>query len=238
LLAVCLFCSWVPVIALSFVSAVFLKVYPVLLFPILIAKYGWRFLLYFVVFSALLCFLFWNQLLQYVPNLIGRVGFAGLEENIAPHALFFVAFSFLNEVLPEWSWGWVKNGFYVFAIIYLLINLYFDFKMYKKNMLTNNFHLASAAYLPAMLFFPNQVFTYSGIILFLVFVILETYAVQVKELKAENILPLAQVGTMFGASAYKSVTDNLNFHAIAPFCLVVISVYILLIKRKVFLKAY
>ncbi len=93
--------------------------------------------------------------------------------------------------------------------------------------------MASTAYLPAMLFFPNLVFAYSGIILFLLFVILEKNNHMVKALGAKNIIPLAEVMIMFCATAYAGVTDMTFFHLIPPLGLAIVAVYTLLIKGQI-----
>lgn len=227
--------AWV--IGLCFVLAVWMKIYPIVLLPFLVFRHGPRILPYIGVPFLALVVIWWTELQQYIPNLLNRGGRGGFEENLSPHGLFLaLRAGFANQFDIDMP-ALIGKSFYAFAVPYLLANVYFDWRLARMGQLLPHADMFGAAYLPAMLFFPQLVFPYSGVVLLLLFVVLIGYAASHLRPWQQSALPWAQVAVMFPASGYAVVTGVPLFHAIPQIGVFAIAALAICVKYRLWQEA-
>jgi hypothetical protein len=172
---------------------------------------------------------------EYIPHLLGRMGAVRFAENISPHGL---ARAFQQQIGFGWSekaGALINKSFYAYALPYVAYNLALDYKAYRVGFLSRpeTFAVIAASYLPAMLFFPSLVYAYSGIVLLLLFAVLESRpAATLIPNSLRFFLPVLEVGAAFNAVAYALMTNDVHFHAIPQFAVAALSLCAVLVKRR------
>lgn len=231
LLAGCLFAESLILVALCFVLAVLIKIYPLIFLPFLWFRYGRPFVVRAGVLTLLALLLFFPLFQDYVPNLLARLSLARFDENLSPQGLLYglqLWFPHMVPWLPALLGALIKG----LVAVYIGINVYLDWRLAQTSRLQANAALAGAAWLPAMLFFPGLVYAYSAVILFLLFAVLEDCMhVQARPTERWAVL-VAEISLMFGATAYASVTGVMAFHAIPQIGLILLAILTLRVKSR------
>jgi hypothetical protein len=219
-LSICLFVSPSFVKSLSFVFIIFSKIYPLILGPYLLLTVR-NFWLYATLIAGLFMIFFHNEFFQYLPNLQMRVNYFRFSENISPHSLF-AYFSNLMQCN-------CFNLFYLYAIPYLILNLYLDWRIIQKDKHMHLQILVGSLSLIPMLFFPSVVYAYSGIILLIPMVVLDTFASKFSK-KIIFLIALLEALLMFPTVAYVKATGLEIFYGIPPLSLWISSLVIIIWK--------
>jgi hypothetical protein len=221
-LALCLYSNSSLVKSTSFVVIVLTKVYPILLAPFFILTVK-RFWLYAGV-MAILCFaIFSNEFIQYLPNLNARVNTYRFSENMSPHGLFH----FLSMTL-ERQW---QSYFYVYAIPYVLVNVILDWKILKNDTQNQTILLLGSFWVIPMLFFPSVVYAYSGIILLLPMLAIDTLNISFSK-KIIVLIAAMETLLMFPTVGFAKVTGFELWYAIPPLMLWIASLVVIIWKIR------
>ena len=230
-LALCLYSKSALIKSTSFVVIVLTKVYPILLGPFFIFTVK-RFWFYAGAITLLCIAIFSNEFIQYLPNLNARVNTYRFSENMSPHGLFH----FLSNKL-ERQW---QSYFYIYAIPYVLINLILDWQILNKDIRDKTKLLLGNLWVIPMLFFPSVVYAYSGIILLLPILMIDSLSSSFSK-KAIILIGIAEALLMFPTVGFAKATGLEFWYAIPPLMLwisslIVIGWKIQLIRSKKLLK--
>jgi hypothetical protein len=221
-LAICLFTTSSLVKSASFVIIIFSKIYPLILGPYLLLTVR-KFWIYTFLIAGLFMILFHQEFFQYLPNFQTRVNYFRFSENISPHGLF----AYFSELMKCNCF----NIFYLYAIPYVILNLYLDLKIIQKDKRGHLQILVGSLSLIPMLFFPSVVYAYSGIILLIPMVVIDAFSSQFSK-KIIFLFALLEALLMFPTVGYVKATGLEIFYGIPPLSLWIASLLVLTWKMK------